>query len=139
MYSTNDIRDRYWRDADWLPPGHILDHWCQQDARYRQALLSACERGTVNYRPERRQDLRQSHPRFSARGILLIKRDSFDAWGTTLEGKNPLPTSNRPVTAVPTGFGLTTHGHYRLNQCGQSQALLASVEESFCFSLTPSG
>lgn len=87
--------DRYWDDADWLPPWYILDHWCQQDAPCRhakqQALLSACERGEVHYQRRDGKTFDDPVHELLARGLLLIERPSFDAWATRLDGKSPLP------------------------------------------------
>ena len=97
--------DPYWEHADWLPPWYILDQWCQQDARCRhakqQALLSACERGEIDYRRSDNKTFDDPIHELSSRGILLIDRNSFDAWATTVDGKSPLPTSNRPVVVAP--------------------------------------
>jgi hypothetical protein len=105
MNSTNDTCDRYWDDASWLPPWYILDHWCQQDARCRhakqQALLSACERGDVHYRRSDGKTFDDPVHELSARGLLLIERESFDAWATKLDGKSPLPQSSQPPTLPP--------------------------------------
>lgn len=102
--------DRYWDDADWLPPWFILDRWCQQDAPCRhakqQALLSACERGEVHYQRRDGKTFDDPVHELLARGLLLIERASFDAWATRLDGKSPLPEAQtvnmhrKPVAIV---------------------------------------
>lgn len=97
--------DRYWDDADWLPPWYILDHWCQQDAPCRhakqQALLSACERGEVHYQRRDGKTFDDPVHELLARGLLLIERASFDAWATKLDGKSPLQTISQPAKLPP--------------------------------------
>ena len=103
MNWPNNTCDPIWEHADWLPPEYILDRWCQQDARCRyakqQALLSACERGEVYYRRSDGKTFDDPIHELSARGILLIDRDSFVAWVTVIEGQSPLPA--RPPKQPP--------------------------------------
>lgn len=117
MYSTNNTCDPYWEHADWLPPWYILDHWCQQDARCRhakqQALLSACERGEIYYRRNDGKTFDDPIHELSSRGILLIDRDSFDAWATTVDGKSPLPARPRKPPPYP---GWASPGDFRLDE-----------------------
>ncbi len=95
----------YWDEADWLPPWYILDQWCQQDDRCRQAkqqaLLSACERGEVAYRRSDRKTFDDPVHELAARGILIVGRTSFEAWATRLEGKSPLTAPARPAALPP--------------------------------------
>jgi hypothetical protein len=103
MNWPNNTCDPIWEHADWLPPEYILDRWCQQDARCRyakqQALLSACERAEVYYRRSDGKTFDDPIHELSARGILLIDRDSFVAWVTAIEGQSPLPA--RPPKQPP--------------------------------------
>jgi hypothetical protein len=105
MNLANDTCDRYWDDADWLPPGYILDRWCQQDGGCRhakqQALLTACERGDVHYRRSDGKTFDDPVYELSARGILLVERESFDAWATGVEGRSPLSVPARPIPPLP--------------------------------------
>lgn len=109
--------DPYWEHADWLPPWYILDHWCQQDARCRQAkqqaMLSACERGEINYRRSDGKTFDDPIHELVSRGILLIDRDSFDAWATTVDGKSPLPARPRKPPPYP---GWASPGDFRLDE-----------------------
>ena len=97
--------DHYWEHADWLPPWYILDRWCQRDDRCRQAkyeaLLTACERGDVQY--GRRDGKRFDDPvrELAERRILIVERKSFDAWATQLDGKSPLAGPPRPMQPLP--------------------------------------
>lgn len=99
--------DTYWEEADWLPPWFILQCWCQQDERCRQAkqqaLLSACDRGEVNYRRSDGKTFDDPIQELSARGILLIERQSFDLWACKVDGKSPLSTlaSSQPPQPLP--------------------------------------
>ena len=117
MHSTNDTCDPYWEHADWLPPWYILDLWCQQDARCRhakqQALLSACERGEVEYRRSDGKTFDDPIHELVSRGIMLIDRDSFDAWAITVDGKSPLPTRPRKPPPYP---GWASPGSHRFDE-----------------------
>lgn len=114
---ANNTCDPYWEHADWLPPWYILDHWCQQDARCRQAkqqaLLSACERGDIYYRRSDGKTFDDPIHELVSRGILLIDRDSFDAWATTVDGKSPLPARPRKQPPYP---GWASPGTYRFDE-----------------------
>lgn len=93
MPPPDNACNRYWDDADWLPPWYIFDHWCQQDTQCRQAkqqaLFSACERGEVNYRRSDGKTFDDPVHELSARRLLLIERESFETWVSGLEGKIP--------------------------------------------------
>jgi len=84
--------DPYWEHADWLPPWYILDQWCQQDDRCKQAkqqaLFSACEKGIVFYRRNDGKDFDDPVHELSRRGILLIDRASFTQWAEPVEGNH---------------------------------------------------
>ena len=109
--------DPYWEHADWLPPWYILDHWCRQDSRCRhakqQALLSACERGEIDYRRSDGKAFDDPIHELSSRGILLIDRDNFDAWAATVDGKSPLPARPRKQPPYP---GWASPGDCRFNE-----------------------
>ncbi len=115
-WPTNNC-DPYWEHADWLPPWYILDHWCQQDARCRQAkqqaMLSACERGEINYRRSDGKTFDDPIHELVSRGILLIDRDSFDAWATTVDGMSPLPARPRKQPPYP---GWASPGTHRFDE-----------------------
>jgi hypothetical protein len=117
MNWPNNTCDPIWEHADWLPPEYILDRWCQQDARCRyakqQALLSACERGEVYYRRSDGKTFDDPIHELSARGILLIDRDSFITWVTAIEGQSPLPA--RPPVQPPYP-GWAPPGAYRFDE-----------------------
>ncbi|NBU45677.1 MAG: hypothetical protein EBS37_16665, partial [Betaproteobacteria bacterium] len=55
-----------------------------------QALLSACERGEVNYRRSDGKWFDDPVHELYQRRKLLIERQSFNRWCTKLEGKSPL-------------------------------------------------
>jgi hypothetical protein len=97
--------DPYWDEADWLPPWYILERWCQRDEACiqakQQALLSACERGEIQYRRSDGKTYDDPVHELSSRGKLLIHRQSFNQWCTALEGKTPLAGGLPPVPAAP--------------------------------------
>jgi len=103
---SNAACDPYWEHADWLPPWYILDQWCQQDDRCKQAkqqaLFTACEKGIVFYRRNDGKDFDDPVHELSRRGILLIDRASFTQWAEQVEGKSPVdvPPQARPAYPV---------------------------------------
>lgn len=86
--------DKYWDAADWLPPLFILERWCKGDEDCMQAklqaLLSACERGVVQYRRNDKYSFDDPVHDLYSRRKLLIERKSFDLWCVALEGKSPI-------------------------------------------------
>ncbi len=98
------ICDPYWEEANWLPPWYILERWCQRDEACMQAklqaLLSACERGDIQYRRSDGKTYADPAHELFRRGKLLIQRQSFNRWCTALEGKTPL-SGGTPSTLVP--------------------------------------
>lgn len=100
-----DSCDHYWEHADWLPPWYILDRWCQRDDRCRQAkyeaLLTACERGEVQYGRRDGKDFDDPVRELAERRILIIERASFDTWAIRLDGNSPLAGPPRPMQPLP--------------------------------------
>ena len=96
--------DPYWEEADWLPPWYILERWCQRDEACihakLQALLSACERGDVQYRRSDGKTYDDPVHELSSRGKLLVHRQSFNQWCTALEAKTPL-AGGLPAVVAP--------------------------------------
>jgi hypothetical protein len=95
----------YWDEADWLMPWYILERWCQRDEACMQAklqaMLSACERGDVNYRRSDGKTFDDPLYELFKRGKLLIERNSFNQWCIKLEGKSPLTgIASGPITPV---------------------------------------
>ena len=103
-FSSSDCTP-YWDEADWLIPLYILERWCQGDEvcmqAKLQAMLSACERGEVNFRRSDGKTFDDPLHELFRRGKLLIERNSFNQWCIKLEGKSPL-TGHSPSTANPT-------------------------------------
>lgn len=97
--------DHYWEQADWLPPWYILDRWCQRDDRCRQAkyeaLLTACERGEVQYGRRDGKDFDDPVRELAERRILIIERASFEVWAIRLDGNSPLAGPPRPLQPLP--------------------------------------
>ena len=96
----------YWDEADWLLPLYILERWCRGDEvcmqAKLQAMLSACERGEVNFRRSDGKTFADPIHELFKRGKLLIERKSFNQWCIKLEGKSPLAGSaSRPNIPTP--------------------------------------
>jgi hypothetical protein len=96
----------YWDEADWLMPWYILERWCQRDEACMQAklqaMLSACERGDVNYRRSDGKTFDDPIHELFKRGKLLIERNSFNQWCIKLEGKSPLTgRASSPTISAP--------------------------------------
>ena len=102
--------DLYWTECDWLPPWYVLDRWCQGDDDCKRAklhaLLSACERKVLAYRRSDSKPFDDPVRELFHRDILMIGRESFNAWCTQIEGRSPLDNDARrhtptPVTPLP--------------------------------------
>lgn len=104
MHWPNHPCDPYWDEADWLPPWYILDRWCQRDEACiqakQQALLSACERGEVQYRRSDGKTYDDPVHELSSRGKLLIHRQSFNR-------QHPKPAMT-PATCPSSACSTTT-------------------------------
>lgn len=84
----------YWDQSDYLPLDAILDYWCEGDSSCRKAkklaVISACERGIVEYIRDDGKTFDDSLLWLHAEGILLIKRTSFINWASKFEDSDPL-------------------------------------------------
>ncbi len=82
----------YWDASDWLPLTELLEHWCHGDPDCWKAkwfaLISACERGEVEYRRSDGKDYDDAPTELARRNVLLIGRTSFDAWTARVESGN---------------------------------------------------
>ncbi|MBZ4209865.1 MAG: hypothetical protein LAD29_01960 [Rhodoferax sp.] len=78
----------------------ILEHWCQGDRDCWKAkslaLVSACERGEINYERSDGKTFEDPVLELFRRQLLLIERASFEAWVIKIEGSNPLNSPTRP-------------------------------------------
>lgn len=94
---------KYWDASDWLTPVAILEQWCQGDQECWKAkalaLVSACERGDVNFQRSDGKTFNDPVFELFRRQLLLIERASFEAWVIKIEGCNSLNAQNRPATA----------------------------------------
>lgn len=82
----------YWDASDWLPLTELLERWCHGDqdcwkAKW-YALISACERGEVEYRRSDGKEYDDAPTELARRNVLLIGRTSFDAWTMRVESGN---------------------------------------------------
>jgi hypothetical protein len=92
--------NQYWAHADALPVETIVDYWCEKSgfraahckAAKIAAIVTACERGVLEYGRTDGKDFKDAPTDLQGRGILTIERSSFDAWVTTnFENESPLP------------------------------------------------
>ena len=129
--------DPYWEEADWLPPWYILDRWCQRDEACiqakLQALLSACERGDVQYRRSDGKTYDDPVHELSSRGKLLIHRQSFNQWCTALEGETPL-AGGMPAMVAP---AVPSWAHQHRIQAPTAWATVSESEPSVVGISTP--
>lgn len=99
-FSTQSSCDQYWEIADWLPASYILERWCKGNAACiyakLQAILSACDRGEVQYRRNDRYTFDDPVHELHARGKLLIERNSFNLWCVGVEGMSPFSERSVP-------------------------------------------
>ncbi len=102
MPSETDCQ-KYWDASDWLSPVAILEQWCQGDRDCWKAkslaLVSACERGEINYERSDGKTFEDPVLELFRRQLLLIERASFEAWVIKIEGRNPLNSPTRPPAA----------------------------------------
>ena len=94
MNSADLSCQKYWDASDWLIPEAILEQWCRGDRDCWKAktlaLLSACERGEINYQRSDGKSFDDPLWELFRRQILLVERSSFEAWVLKIEGRNPL-------------------------------------------------
>ena len=78
----------YWTYADWWPLGVVLARWRPHEPQCleakRQALLSACERGQVQWRRSDGKSYDDPIHELAARGRVLIEHSSFMVWSRSL-------------------------------------------------------
>jgi hypothetical protein len=91
----------YWDASDWLPLTELLERWCHGDqdcwkAKW-YALISACERGEVEYRRTDGKDYDDPPTELARRNVLLIGRQSFESWVGRVEG---LDSDGAPTAAA---------------------------------------
>lgn len=76
--------NQYWELADWVPVNVLVDEWCKSNAvckeAKRAAILSACERGHINYRRTDGKTWDDPVHNIYDRGLLLIEKKSFFDW-----------------------------------------------------------
>lgn len=91
----------YWTHSDWWPVWLVLERWGVPEPQCleakRQALLSACERGQVQWRRSDGKPYDDPIHELAARNQVLIERSSFMAWSRTLPERHrvavpPLPS-----------------------------------------------
>lgn len=97
MYFQEKECSAYWSKADFMPIHAILDYWCDKkphDCREakKQAILAACDNDEIEYTRNDDKPFKDSVYSLDTRGILLIKRESFDGWASQFSDEgSPLP------------------------------------------------
>ena len=101
----------YWTQSDWWPVWLVLERWGVPEPQCleakRQALLSACERGQVQWRRSDGKPYDEPIHELAARNRVLIERSSFAAWSRTLPERRraavpALPSWANVQAAAPT-------------------------------------
>lgn len=101
----------YWTHSDWWPVWLVLERWGVPEPQSleakRQALLSACERGQVQWRRSDGKPYDDPIHELAARNRVLIERSSFAAWSRTLPERRraavpALPSWANVQAAAPT-------------------------------------
>jgi len=101
----------YWTQSDWWPVWLVLERWGVPEPQCleakRQALLSACERGQVQWRRSDGKPYDDPIHELAARNRVLIERSSFMAWSRTLPERRriavpALPSWANVQAAAPT-------------------------------------
>lgn len=100
----------YWTHSDWWPVWLVLERWGVPEPQSleakRQALLSACERGQVQWRRSDGKPYDDPIHELAARNRVLIERSSFTAWSRTLPERRrvavpaALPTVQQPTAGL---------------------------------------
>ena len=100
----------YWTQSDWWPVWLVLERWGVPEPQCleakRQALLSACERGQVQWRRSDGKPYDDPIHELAARNRVLIERSSFAAWSRTLPERRrvavpaALPTVQQPAAGL---------------------------------------
>ena len=100
----------YWTQSDWWPVWLVLERWGVPEPQCleakRQALLSACERGQVQWRRSDGKPYDDPIHELAARNRVLIERSSFMAWSRTLPERRrvavpaALPTVQQPSAGL---------------------------------------
>lgn len=100
----------YWTQSDWWPVWLVLERWGVPEPQCleakRQALLSACERGQVQWRRSDGKPYDDPIHELAARNRVLIERSSFMAWSRSLPERRrvavpaALPTVQQPAAGL---------------------------------------
>lgn len=103
MTNCND----YWQHADYLPLDLVITYWCEQSGfdkshcreAKKAAILAGITSGLIKYKRSDGKPFQDDIYILAASNLLLIERDSFNAWATQFEnapiGDKPLGTTER--------------------------------------------
>lgn len=97
MTNCND----YWQHADYLPLDLVITYWCERsgfnaahcrDAK-KSAILACITSGHIKYKRSDGKPFQDDIYTLAANHLLLIERDSFNAWSTQF--------ANAPIVDKP--------------------------------------
>lgn len=98
-YNPESPCSDYWKKTDWMPIEAILDYWCENIPQQHEckeakkhAIIAACDNNEIAYMRSDGHDWPDPIYNLAAKQILLINRESFEAWSGQFSGKtSPLP------------------------------------------------
>lgn len=124
----------YWDASDWLPLTELLERWCHGDTDCWKAkwfaLISACERGEVDYRRSDGKDYDDPPTELARRNVLLIGRQSFDTWAARVEGSNPADARTATTQNPPSSWLTILSAPSALPETAKSQPSPAPARAS---------
>jgi len=93
-FRANDC-SHIWAESDYIELNAAIEYWCEGDARCRlakeQAILSACERGLIQWERADKKPFNDPIRELAARNLVLIERKSFDEWAKVVDERIELP------------------------------------------------
>jgi hypothetical protein len=120
MTNCND----YWQHADYLPLDLVITYWCEQSGfdkshcreAKKAAILAGITSGLIKYKRSDGKPFQDDIYILAASNLLLIERDSFNAWATQFEnapiGDKPLGTTERTyLLRLVIGMAIDGYGY----------------------------
>ena len=105
---------KFWAFANHLPLDQVVTYWCEKSGfkninckeAKKAAIVAGCERGMIEYSRSDGKTFDDPPHDLAQRGLLTIKRDSFDAWHAENFGEeSPLP--EKPLSTIERNTLLT--------------------------------